>query len=46
MCAQLDLEVRCKRPKKRQDHLIFIYFGVKRFIVKTPEEEKNLVFEC
>jgi hypothetical protein len=33
------LEVRCKRPKKREDHLIFINFGVKKFTLKnTPKE--------
>jgi hypothetical protein len=35
------LEVRCKRLKKREDHLIFINFGVKKFTLKnTPK--KNL----
>jgi hypothetical protein len=29
MYAQLDLEVRCKRPQKKKNHLIFINFGVR-----------------
>jgi hypothetical protein len=41
MCAQLDLEVRCKRPKKREDHLIFINFGVKKFTVKSTQQKKE-----
>jgi hypothetical protein len=45
MYAQLDLEVSCKRPKKKEDHLIFNNFGVKKFTVKnTPK--KTLTFEC
>jgi hypothetical protein len=44
MCAQLDLEVMCKRPKKRREnHLIFINFGVKK---RTPKKSKTLMFEC
>jgi hypothetical protein len=41
MCPQLDLEVRCKRPQKKEDHLIFINFGVKKFIVIkiTPNKQ-------
>jgi hypothetical protein len=40
--AQLDLEVRCKRPrKKREDHLIFINFGVKKFTPKNTPKKKN-----
>jgi hypothetical protein len=46
MCVQLDLELRCKRPKKREDHLIFINFGVKKFIVKNIQKNKTLMFEC
>jgi hypothetical protein len=40
MCAQLDLEVRCKKdPKKRDNDKIFINFGVKKFTLKnTPEK--------
>jgi hypothetical protein len=41
MCVQLDLEVRCKRPKKREDHLVFINFGVKKFIVKNTHKKRN-----
>jgi hypothetical protein len=33
------LEVRCKRPKKREDHLIFINFGAKKFIVRNTQEK-------
>jgi hypothetical protein len=42
MCAQLDLEVRCKRPKKREDHLIFINFGVKKFTLKNTQKKIKL----
>jgi hypothetical protein len=35
------LVVRCKRPKKREDHLIFINFGVKKFILKNTQKKKN-----
>jgi hypothetical protein len=41
MRAQLDLEVRCKRPQKREDHLIFINFGVKKFIEKYTPKKNN-----
>jgi hypothetical protein len=41
MYAQLDLEVICKRPKKGEDHLIFINFGVKKFTQKNTQEKKN-----
>jgi hypothetical protein len=44
MYAQLDLEVRCKRPKKKEDHLIFINFGVKN--TKKHPQKKTLMFEC
>jgi hypothetical protein len=46
MCAKLDLEVRCKRPRKREDRLIFINFGVKKFIVKNTPKIIILMFEC
>jgi hypothetical protein len=47
MYAQLDLEVRCRRPKKRECHLIFINFGVKKFTVKnTHKKKETLMFEC
>jgi hypothetical protein len=47
MCAQLDLEVIAKDPKKREDHLIFINFGVKKFTIKKhPKKKKTLMFEC
>jgi hypothetical protein len=46
MYAQLDLEVRCKRPKKRKDHIIFIDFGVKKFTLKNTPKKKTLTFEC
>jgi hypothetical protein len=45
MYAQLDLEVRCKRPKKREEHLIFIHFGVKKFTLKKTPKIKTLTFE-
>jgi hypothetical protein len=33
------LEVRCKRPKTKKDHLIFINFGIKKFTLKnTPKK--------
>jgi hypothetical protein len=40
MYAQLDLEVRAKDPKKKEDHLIFINFGVKKFILKNTPKNK------
>jgi hypothetical protein len=46
MYAQLDLEVRCKRPKKKKDHLVFINFGVKNFTLKYTLKKKPLTFEC
>jgi hypothetical protein len=45
MCAQLDLEVRCKRPKKREGHPVFINFGIKKFIVKSIQKKKKMMFE-
>jgi hypothetical protein len=42
MCAQLDLEVMDKRPNKREDHVIFINFGIKNFIVRITQ--KNFDF--
>jgi hypothetical protein len=41
MYAQLDLEVSAKDPKKREDHLIFINFELKNFIVKNTQKKKN-----
>jgi hypothetical protein len=32
--------VRCKRPKKREDHLIFINFGVKKFTLENTQKKK------
>jgi hypothetical protein len=46
MCAKLDLEVRCKRPQKKEDHLIFINFDVKKFTVKNTQKKETLMFEC
>jgi hypothetical protein len=46
MYAQLDLEVMCKRPKKREDHLIFINFGVKKFTLKNTPKKKTFDVEC
>jgi hypothetical protein len=40
MYVQLDLEWGAKDPKKREDHLIFINFGVKKFILKNTPEKK------
>jgi hypothetical protein len=41
MYAQLDLEVRCKSPKKKKkNHLIFINFGVKKFTLKNTQKKK------
>jgi hypothetical protein len=31
---------------KREDHLIFISFGVKKFIVKSTQKKMTLMFEC
>jgi hypothetical protein len=40
MYIKLDLEVICKKPKKKEDHLIFMNFGVKKFTVqKTSKKE-------
>jgi hypothetical protein len=40
--AQLDLEVRCERPKKeREDNLIFINFGIKKFTTKNTPKKEN-----
>jgi hypothetical protein len=41
MYAQLALEVRCKRPKKKRDHPIFINFGIKKFTLKNTPPKKN-----
>jgi hypothetical protein len=41
MHAQLDLEIRCKRPKIREVHLIFMNFGVKKFTLKNTPEKEN-----
>jgi hypothetical protein len=46
MYVQLGLEVKCKRPKKKEDHLIFINFGVKKFTLKNTQKNKTLMFEC
>jgi hypothetical protein len=40
MYAQLDLKMRYKRPQKKKDHLIFIKFGIKKFIEKNNQKEK------
>jgi hypothetical protein len=42
MCAQFDLEVICKRYKKKEDHLIFMNCEMKKFVViKTPKKENR-----
>jgi hypothetical protein len=46
MCPQLDLEVSCKRPKKRRDHLIFINFGGKEFTIENIPKKTTFMFEC
>jgi hypothetical protein len=46
MYDQFDLEVRCKTPQKREDHLIIINFVVKKFTVKNTPQKKALMFEC
>ena len=43
MYAQLDLEVRYKRPKKKKDHLIFINFGIEKFTIKNIEKKTLLL---
>jgi hypothetical protein len=35
-----------KDPKKREDRLIFINFGVKKFTLKDTQKNKTLMFEC
>jgi hypothetical protein len=35
-----------KTPKKGEDHLIFINFGVKKFTLKNTQKIKTLTFEC
>jgi hypothetical protein len=35
-----------KDPKKREDHLIFINFGVKKFTLNNTPQKKTLTFEC
>jgi hypothetical protein len=46
ICAQLDLEVMCKRSKKKEYHLIYMNFGVKKFIVKTTKRNLTLMLKC
>jgi hypothetical protein len=41
MCAHLDLEVRGKRPKKGEDHLIFINFEIKKLTVKNTQKKRK-----
>ena len=35
-----------KDPKKREDHLIFIDFGVKKFTLRNTQNKQTLMFEC
>jgi hypothetical protein len=35
-----------KDPSKREDHLIFINFGIKKFTLKNTQKRKTLTFEC
>jgi hypothetical protein len=46
MCAQLDLEVISKRPKKIGRSSNFINFGVKKFKIKNTQKKRTLMFEC
>jgi hypothetical protein len=41
MYAQLDLEVRCKRPKKKRRASNFINFGLKKFTLKNTPKKKS-----
>jgi hypothetical protein len=42
MCAQSDLEWCAKDPKKEEDHLILMNFGVMKFIVKKAPKKENI----
>jgi hypothetical protein len=45
-CTQVDLEVICKTSQtKKEDHLIFINFGVKNFTIKKAQKNKTLMFK-
>jgi hypothetical protein len=46
MCAQLDLEVMCKKSKKGEEHLIIMNFGVKKFTIRNTQKKETLMFEC
>jgi hypothetical protein len=35
-----------KDPKKREDHLIFVHFGLKKFIVRNTQKKKTLMSKC
>jgi hypothetical protein len=37
---------RAKDPKRREDRLIFINFGVKKFTLKNTQKKITLMFEC
>jgi hypothetical protein len=37
---------KAKDPEKREDHLIIMNFGVKKFIVKHTQKKKPLMLEC
>jgi hypothetical protein len=39
MCTQLELEVMCKKPKKKEYHLIFKNNGVKKYNGKNTKKE-------
>jgi hypothetical protein len=46
-CAfNLNWKWGAKDPKKREDHLILIYFGIKKFTIKKTQRKKTLMFEC
>jgi hypothetical protein len=35
-----------KKQKKRENHIIFINFGVKKFTLKNTPKKENFAFEC
>jgi hypothetical protein len=42
----LILKYCAKDPKKGEDHLIFINFGIKKFTVRNTPQKKTLMCEC
>jgi hypothetical protein len=41
MYNQLGLEVMCKGPKKKEEHLFFMNFGVNKFTIKKASKKEN-----